>query len=224
MAKYGALISLPNGNPFITPDSTPMTLYRKVTVNSTFGGNFNSASASVTIDGQKGGIAFARTSAPAKISASKTGNTFSVDASNYRGLAFVLEAYFFAIYPLTLPAWGVAIWDAEGTLVLTNESRVLSDLTTIGSPGAAMGGLNIDTYMAGKWAVNPMGLGSVLLHAGSAPGGQPIIQSADVGTGCFNEGSGTRIKGLSSTTASGSSIGTTNSGIVITAINTAAYD
>ncbi|WP_410699046.1 hypothetical protein [Citrobacter freundii] len=224
MAKYGALISLPNGNPFITPDSTPMTLYRKVTVNSTFGGSFNSASASVTIDGQKGGVAFARTSAPAKISASKSGNTFSVYASNYRGSAFVLEAYFFAIYPLTLPAWGVAIWDAEGTLVLTNESRVLSDLTTIGSPGAVSGGLNIDTYMAGKWAINPMGLGSVLLHAGSAPGGQPIIQSVDVGTGCFNEGAGTRIKGLTSTTASGSSIGTTNSGIVITAINTAAYD
>ncbi|ANZ86969.1 hypothetical protein [Citrobacter freundii] len=224
MAKYGALISLPNGNPFITPDSTPMTLYRKVTVNSTFGGDFNSASVSVTIDGQKGGIAFARTSAPAKISASKSGNTFSVDASNYRGSAFVLEAYFFAIYPLTLPAWGVAIWDAEGALVLTNESRVLSDLTTIGSPGAVSGGINIDTYMPGKWAVNPMGLGSVLLHAGSAPGGQPIIQSVDVGTGCFNEGAGTRIKGLTSTTASGSSIGTTNSGIVITAINTAAYD
>ncbi|HAT7555865.1 TPA: hypothetical protein JAW29_003118 [Citrobacter freundii] len=224
MAKYGALISLPNGNPFITPDSTPMTLFRKVTVNSTFGGDFNSASASVTIDGQKGGIAFARTSAPAKISASKSGNTFSVDTSNYRGSAFVLEAYFFAIYPLTLPAWGVAIWDAERTLVLTNESRVLSDLTTIGSPGAVSGGLNIDTYMAGKWAINPMGLGSVLLHAGSAPGGQPIIQSVDVGTGCFNEGAGTRIKGLTSTTASGSSIGTTNSGIVITAINTAAYD
>ncbi|HHG8876676.1 hypothetical protein P0C29_23290 [Citrobacter freundii] len=224
MAKYGALISLPNGNPFITPDSTPMTLYRKVTVNSTFGGNFNSASASVTIDGQKGGIAFARTSAPAKISASKSGNTFSVDASNYRGSAFVLEAYFFAIYPLTLPAWGVAIWDAEGTLVLTNESRVLSDLTTIGSPGAVSGGLNIDTYMAGKWAVNPMGLGSVILHAGSAPGGQPIFQSVDVGTGCHDDTGGTRIRGQSSTTASGATIGSTNSGIVITAINTAAYD
>ncbi|WP_241167094.1 hypothetical protein [Citrobacter freundii] len=195
MAKYGALISLPNGNPFITPDSTPMTLYRKVTVNSTLASDFNSATASVVINGQKGGIVFARTSAAAKISASKNGNTFSVSASNYRSSSFVLEAYFFAIYPLTLPAWGVAIWDAEGTLVLTNESRVLSDLTTIGSPGAAMGGLNIDTYMAGKWAVNPMGLGSVLLHAGSAPGGQPIIQPVDVGTGCFNEGAGTRIKG-----------------------------
>lgn len=203
MAKYGALISLPNGNPFITPDSTPMTLYRKVTVNSTLASDFNSATASVVINGQKGGIVFSRTSAAAKISASKNGNTFSVSASNYRGSSFVLEAYFFAIYPLTLPAWGVAIWDAEGTLVLTNESRVLSDLTTIGSPGAVTGGLNIDTYMSGKWAVNPMGLGSVLLHAGSAPGGQPIIQSVDVGTGCFNEGSGTRIKGLSSTTASG---------------------
>ncbi|WP_241167604.1 hypothetical protein [Citrobacter freundii] len=193
MAKYGALISLPNGNPFITPDSTPMTLYRKVTVNSTLASDFNSATASVVINGQKGGIVFARTSAAAKISASKNGNTFSVSASNYRSSSFVLEAYFFAIYPLTLPAWGVAIWDAEGTLVLTNESRVLSDLTTIGSPGAAMGGLNIDTYMAGKWAVNPMGLGSVLLHAGSAPGGQPIIQPVDVGTGCFNEGAGTRM-------------------------------
>lgn len=224
MAKYGALISLPNGNPFITPDSTPMTLYRKVTVNSTLASDFNSATASVVISGQKGGIVFARTSASAKISASKNGNTFSVSASNYRGSSFVLEAYFFAIYPLTLPAWGVAIWDAEGTLVLTNESRVLSDLTTIGSPGAVSGGLNIDTYMPGKWAVNPMGLGSVLLHAGSVPGGQPIIQSVDVGTGCFNDGAGTRIKGLSSTTASGSSVGTTNSGIVITAINTAAYD
>ncbi|WP_241177635.1 hypothetical protein [Citrobacter freundii] len=198
MAKYGALISLPNGNPFITPDSTPMTLYRKVTVNSTLASDFNSATASVVINGQKGGIVFARTSAAAKISASKNGNTFSVSASNYRSSSFVLEAYFFAIYPLTLPAWGVAIWDAEGTLVLTNESRVLSDLTTIGSPGAAMGGLNIDTYMAGKWAVNPMGLGSVLLHAGSAPGGQPIIQPVDVGTGCFNEGAGTRIKVLQS--------------------------
>ena len=158
------------------------------------------------------------------LSASKSGNTFSVDASNYRRSAFVLEAYFFAIYPLTLPAWGVAIWDAEGTLVLTNESRVLSDLTTIGSPGAATGGLNIDTYMAGKWAVNPMGLGSVILHAGSAPGGQPIFQSVDVGTGCHDDTGGTRIRGQSSTTASGSSIGSTNSGIVITAINTAAYD
>lgn len=224
MAKYGALISLPNGNPFITPDSTPMTLYRKVTANSTFRGNFNSASASVTIDGQKGGIAFARTSAPAKISASKSGNTFSVDASNYRGSAFVLEAYFFAIYPLTLPAWGVAIWDAEGTLVLTNESRVLSDLTTIGSPGAVSGGININTYMPGKWAVNPMGLGSVILRAGSAPGGQPIFQSVDVGTGCHDDTGGTRIRGQSSTTASGSSVGSTNSGIVITAINTAAYN
>lgn len=56
MAKYGALISLHNGNPFITPDSTPMTLYRKVTANSTFGGSFNSASVSVTVDGQKGGL------------------------------------------------------------------------------------------------------------------------------------------------------------------------
>lgn len=64
MAKYGALISLPNGNPFITPDSTPMTLYRKVTINSTFGGSFNSASVSVTVDGQKGGDCICKNQRP----------------------------------------------------------------------------------------------------------------------------------------------------------------
>ncbi|MEG0209041.1 MULTISPECIES: hypothetical protein [Gammaproteobacteria] len=224
MAKYGTMMSLPNGNPFITPDSTPMTLYRKVSVASTFDGSFHSATATVTIDGSKGGIAFGRTSAPAKISASKTGNTFTISASNHRVSAFTLEAYFFAIYPIPLPKWGMAIWDAVGTLVLTNESKVLSDLTTVGQPGAVTGGLNIDVNLPGRWAVNPMGLGIVVLHVGFAPGGQPIFQPVDVGTGCFDEGGGSRIKGLSSTNASGSSTGTTNSGIVITAINTAVYD
>lgn len=89
---------------------------------------------------------------------------------------------------------------------------------------AATGGINIDVTMPGKWAVNPMGLGSVIIHAGSAHGGQPIFQSVDVGTGCHDDTGGTRIRGQSSTTASGATIGSTNSGIVITAINTAAYD
>lgn len=224
MAKYGVLLALPNGNPFVTPDSTPLTLYKKVSLNSRYSSGFNSAVIEENIANQKAGIVFARTSAAAEISSVKKGNLFTVSASNYRRSAFTLEAYFFAITPQTLPSHGIAIWDASGTLVLTNESRVLTDLTTIGTPGAATGGINIDVTMPGKWAVNPMGLGSVIIHAGSAPGGQPIFQSVDVGTGCHDDTGGTRIRGQSSTTASGATIGSTNSGIVITAINTAAYD
>ena len=223
MAKYGAMISLPNGNPFVTPESTPMTLYQKVTINSHVESDFNTATASVTINGFKGGVAFARTSNVAKIGANRVGNTLSVSASNYKLGAFTLEAYFFAIYPLTLPKWGMAIWDASGTLVLTNESRVLSDLTMVGTPGSG-GGLNIDTTLTGKWAVAPAELGAVALQVGSAPGGQPIIQTVNVGTACHASGTNTRIRGTSSVNASGQSVGTTNSGIVVTAINTANYD
>ena len=43
MAKYGVLLALPNGNPFVTPDSTPLTLYKKVSFNSNYNGGFNSA-------------------------------------------------------------------------------------------------------------------------------------------------------------------------------------
>lgn len=224
MARYGVMLSLDNGNPFITPDSTPMTLYTKTAVASTFNGDFNNASSAVNIVNHKAGVVFARTSAPAMITATKSGNLFTVAASNYRRSAFTLECYFFAIVPLSAPQWGIAIWDAAGTLVLTNESKVMTDLATVGTPGAATGGVNIDTIWAGKWAVNPMWLGSVLIHAGSAPGGQPIIQNVNVGTGCFDDSGGTHFRGQTSTTASGSTIGTTNSGIVLTAINVSAYD
>ena len=223
MAKYGAMISLPNGNPFVTPDSTPMTLYRKVTVNSTVANDYNSASASVTINGFKGGVAFARTSSVALIGANRVGNTLNVSAANYKLGAFTLEAYFFAIYPLTLPKWGMAIWDEAGTLVLTNESRVLSDLTTVGTPGSG-GGINIDNTLAGKWAVAPARLGAITFQTGTAPGGQPTIETVDVGTACHASGSNTRIRGTSSASISGQSIGSMNSGIIVTAINTANYD
>lgn len=50
MADYGALIALDNGNPFITPQSTPFCLYRKVVVNSVASGAYHGASAEVALD------------------------------------------------------------------------------------------------------------------------------------------------------------------------------
>lgn len=47
MADYGAMILLDNGNPFVTPQSTPFCLYRKVVVNS---GSNGVAVAEIPID------------------------------------------------------------------------------------------------------------------------------------------------------------------------------
>jgi hypothetical protein len=58
------------------------------------------------------------------------------------------------------PDYGLAVWDASGTLILTNETRTLSDVVTLGTAGVdASSGYNINTTLAGN--------GPVCLHAGS---------------------------------------------------------
>ncbi|KIG58907.1 hypothetical protein PU45_06545, partial [Escherichia coli] len=134
---------------------------------------------------------------------------------------FTLTAYIFAIFPQTLPKWGMAIWDAAGKLVLTNESRVLSDLQTIGTPGAN-GGINIDQTLSGPWAVAPAQLGqSIVVNNSTQP---PTIYTINAYSACRFDGANTRINAGGTSTGTGSPGGVTNTGISLTAINTAAYD
>lgn len=221
---FGALITLENGNPFITPETTPMALYQKVSVWSTQSGLDHQASASVTVPGGTSFAAFGRTSVRSVISASRSGNTITVSGINRNIGAFLLEVYIFAVFPQTKPQWGMAIWDAAGKLILTNETRVLSDLTMVGTPGQTTGGTAIDTTLPGKWAVAPMVIGAIVMQTGTAPGGQPVIQTFGISTGCFGSGGNTRFAGASWTTATGPVIGSMNSGVALTAINTANYD
>lgn len=222
MADFGALISLDNGNPFITPNSTPFCLYRRVTVNSTStGGNYQGATMDIPIDASYPAIVFCKTSKAATVGATRVGNVIRVGSSNPSGEAHTLTAYVFAIFPQTLPAWGMAIWDESGKLVLTNESRVLSDLVTIGTPGAN-GGINIDQTLTGSYAVAPAILGSTLWQ--TYVQGQPVIINVTAYAGALFNGSTTRINAQASQTGQGSAVGGTNTGVAITAINTAAYD
>lgn len=223
MASYGALINV-NGNPFVTPNSTPFCLYRKVVVNSAANGTFHGASASIPINSSYPVIAFCKTSntaQPTYVSAIRSGNNIMVSSGNPYGQAHTLTAYIFAIYPQTLPEWGMAIWDASGKLVLTNESRVLSDLVTIGTPGNN-GGINIDQTLSGSYAVCPGILGATLIQV--MVQGQPQVIAATAYTGCRFNGSTSRISAASSSNASGSVVGNTNNGNAIIAIKTDDYD
>lgn len=135
--------------------------------------------------------------------------------------SFTLTAYVFAIFPQTLPAWGFAIWDATGKLVLTNESRVLSDLQTVGSPGAS-GGINIDQTLSGSWAVAPAQLGQTIIVNNSTQ--PPTIYTINAYSSCRFNGGSTRINAGGTSTGTGSPGGGTNTGISLTAINTATFD
>lgn len=224
MADYGAMILLDNGNPFVTPQSTPFCLYRKVVVNSDGNGV---AYAEIPIDPGYPAMAFCRisnTNAPTFTSVGRAGGVIRVSSGTPAGAPktpHTLTAYIFAIFPQTLPAWGFAIWDAAGKLVLTNESRVLSDLVTVGTPGTG-GGINIDQTLAGSWAVAPATLGMSLWQV--MVQGQPVIISMMAYTGCRFDGVNTRINAVGNQIGQGSPSGGSNTGITLTAINTAAYD
>ncbi|EFB4108335.1 hypothetical protein C0X82_000860 [Escherichia coli O53] len=222
MADFGALIALENGNPFITPNSTPFCLYRRATANSAnTGGTYQGASIDIPLDASYPAIVFCKTSAQATVGATRVGNVIKVSSSSANGYSHTLTAYVFAIFPQTLPEWGMVIWDDKRNVVLTDESRVLSDLVTIGTPGAN-GGINIDQTLTGSYAVVPAILGSSLFQI--MVQGQPVIVNVTAYAGALFNGTTTRINAVASQTGQGSPVGGTNTGIAITAINTAAYD
>ncbi len=120
-----------------------------------------------------------------------SGNTITIDflRPNATGTAYV---YFFSIFPQTKPDYGLAVWDASGTLILTNETRTLSDVVTLGTAGVdASSGYNINTTLAGKWACMPAMLG--LITGVVSAGGQPQPYSAIYKSMAKLEGSNTRI-------------------------------
>lgn len=219
MSKFGAFIHV-NGNPFVTPDSTPFCLYRKVVINSSGG----VASGSVTLSSSYPAIVFCKTSYtqfPTVVGASRNGDSIGFSSGNRNNEEHALTAYIFAIFPQSLPKWGLAIWDQKGQLVLTNESRVLSDLLTIGTPGNN-GGINIDQTLSGSYAVCPGDLGALLVQYYVQ--GQPQIVAVTASTCCRYNGSTTRINAGTTSNDTGSMVGNINNGNGIIAIKTDNYD
>jgi hypothetical protein len=50
MAKFGAMILMDNGNPFVTPQSTPFCLYGKYTFNSSANGSSQQVAQNIALN------------------------------------------------------------------------------------------------------------------------------------------------------------------------------
>lgn len=219
MANFGALIDNNNGNPFVTPNSTPFVLYAKVSANSVdAGADYKTANGSVDIPANYPAMVFMRSNNRCVLAASRSGNriVFSGSIQGRNNPHFTVTAYIFARFPQPLPRWGFAIWDASGTCILTNESKVLTDLVTVGSFGNN-GGINIDQTLPGKYAVSPMLMGATLIQIFVQ--GQPQIIQISAGAGAYDNGSGTRINAVATQAGAGSVAGYQNTGVALTAIN-----
>lgn len=171
MADWGALLVTDNGAPFITPQSIPLALIGKQSV-ALKTGSGEITTVSQAIPAGRPVIPFVCSTISCVLSYSVSGNTCTVSASKPGGGGTV-HVYFFTIFPQPLPAWGIAIWDEQGTCILTNETRVLTDIEAIGTNGSdTNGGFNINVSRSGKVGIVPSMCGlvtGVITSGGTRP-------------------------------------------------------
>ncbi|MGN8236686.1 hypothetical protein [Enterobacter sp. Tr-810] len=223
MAQYGVLLATTSGEVWVTSNSTPIALQARKTAALQGTSGFNTQ-VTHTFNAGQPVVAFVHCTVEVEITQKISGNTITVDflRPGGTGTAYV---YFFSIFPQTKPDYGLAVWDASGTLILTNETRTLSDVVTLGTAGVdASSGYNINTTRAGKWACMPVMLG--LITGVISSGGQPLPYAAIYKSMAKLEGSNTRIYARPQTTPTGSlqNVAYSNMRNVIMAINCANYD
>lgn len=175
--RYGAYLTLKSGNTFMTPQSIPVCLYLQKTFSSVSNGVQHYIEQLVDIpDTSQPVIPFVLTSRQAACAVwIEENGKLAVRAYDILNTAFTLTVYLFTIFPQSMPnpPYGLAVWDdTTGDLVITHESKILTDVVTIGTAGAN-GGINIDETKSGKWAIIPGVAGQQVWRiTGGGPGGQ----------------------------------------------------
>ena len=191
MANWGALISDQYGNPWVTPDTTPMSLVQKIVLNPSAAGSYtlpvNSSSPFI--------IGCHATVGNVLFYIRKVDSTYTL---NYKvagtgGSPGTVTIYIFGyVIPQPLPKWGVAIWNAAGQCILTNETKVMNPPVGYGTIGSTTDiGYLVDKTVVGKWAVLPRVVGVVVGVMGTT---QPRPWSSPIDTSASSDGSSPRIR------------------------------
>lgn len=134
---YGAYLSTDDGVEFFTTETTSIALDQKLTASGS--GQFITVNATVKTEDII--LPFCvTTGGPAFFEYSITGNDVTISArqtvGQYKNIG--LEVYLFTTKAQIPPSWGMAIWDANGKCILTNETKILTDIRQIGVPGGVL--------------------------------------------------------------------------------------
>lgn len=188
MADYGVLLANISGEVWVSPSSIPLALFAKRagSLPSAQGGTLT---ISVNYDSTKPIIPFVYTTGECAISWSAAGGICSVTFS--RSASGNYEIYFFTIFQQIAPAYGIAIWDAAGKCILTNETKTLADMNKLGDPNSATAsGIYINQVLSGKWGCVPDSFGAVTGIINT--GGQPRPFASEYKALAKGEGANTR--------------------------------
>ncbi|AXH43448.1 hypothetical protein MZUP3_240 [Erwinia phage vB_EhrS_49] len=200
MATWGAMLTDSAGVPFYIDGTMPLCLISNQTYSLNIGGG---TVASQPIHANDGAVRFVFVNSPDPnvyfwYAYDSISNVWSIYASGPG--TFKINVYIFGYQYQTPPRWGVAIWDAQGRCVITNETKVLRGLNTIGTEGADSAGYNINTTLTGNIAVAPTMLGSVtgIIQSG---GTRPF--ESRYYTSAYYNGSSTYIRAMMTDTVTG---------------------
>lgn len=151
---YGALLTDEQGVPFYIDGTRPLTLINKLTFNVNNSGTVN------TLDLYQNDGAVRFVFIQSNGSDIYKSEWLQLDGNTWRLYATsgtrTVTVFIFGYANQIPPAWGIAIWDASGNCILTNESKVLRDVTQLGDvTNANASGYLYTGTLGGSWAIAP---------------------------------------------------------------------
>lgn len=224
---YGAMLTDSAGIPFYIGDTMPLTLLEKRVLNVPA---VSGSGTVINIFNNDGAIRFVFANSNAS-----QGNGLStcevlelsggIWSLRCAGPARTVNVYIFGYQFQPVPAWGIQINDSQGRCILTNETKVLSDVQKLGNEGSETGsGLNANFTLSGEWAVAPVYTGN---YTGTVSvGGQVYPVVAQYASSARFNGSGTQITSgyIGNTSSGGGGTGTlTNYRNRLVAVNVQRY-
>lgn len=168
---FGALLTDTQGVPFYIDGTRPLTLINKITINVPGSGG---TTYTQDLYANDGAVRFVFMQSNSNNLAFAEWITLENNTWRFYGTVGVrvVTLYVFGYSNQPVPTWGIAIWDAQGNCILTNESKPLRDVQQLGDiSNENNSGFNINSTLAGSWAVAPSYTG--LLAGVDTSTGQP---------------------------------------------------
>lgn len=175
--SYGALLTDQNGVPFYIDGTRPLTLVNKVVINFTGSTgqvqsrdlyNNDGVPRFVFIQSNNSNV----NSAEWLVLENGIWKLYSTIGTK----TVTVYIFGYANQPLPASGWGIAIWDASGNCILTNESKVLKNVTKLGDiSNPNNSGYTINTTLGGGWAVAPTFTGILTAVDNSSGQPRPIV-------------------------------------------------
>lgn len=190
MADYGAYLTDQQGNPYYILDTMPLCLISKQ--------SFTRTASNGVIDIHDNDSVFRMVFCRSNIAGVSFYYALNTTTGKYAIFSsgpgtYTIDVYVFGYQYQTPPTFGIAIWDAAGRCVMTNETKVMRGVEVVGNQTVeSNSGYNVNTTLAGDWAVAPdvMGYFTGVINQG----GQVYPVRAVAYTSACKSGNNTVIK------------------------------